>query len=134
MFVHELNTNMSYLSILICFPFSIYLSLLLFLACSSLSRGDPLLEVSADLINEVVRESASQLVHATVDEMVQGHMTVIRAGDWLEDFILEAITPMLPRVVGTFFFIIFFFTVKKVKLNTDMWFKNISTPPPMECH
>ena len=87
--------------------------------------------MSTDIINEVVRESASQLVHATVDEMVQGHMTVIRAGDWLEDFILEAITPMLPRVVGTFFY---FFTAKTVKLNTDVWFKNISTPSPMECH
>lgn len=76
--------------------------MLLFLACSSLSRGDPLLTVSTGIINEVISESASQLVHVTVDEMVQGHMTVIRAGDWLEDFILEAITPMLPRVVGTF--------------------------------
>ena len=60
--------------------------------------------MSTDIINEVVREFASQLVHDTVDKMVQGHITVIRAGDWLEDFILEAITPMLPRVVGSFFF------------------------------
>ena len=89
---------------LFVFLFPIYVLLLLFLTCSSLSRGDPLLKVSTDIVNEVVRESTSQLVHATVDEMVQGHMSVIRAGDWLEDFILEAITPMLPRVVCTIYF------------------------------
>jgi len=66
---------------------------------SSLSRGDPLLKVSADIVNEIVKESVSQIVRSTVDEMVQGHMAVIKTGDWLQDFILEAIRPMLPRVV-----------------------------------
>ena len=73
--------------------------------------------MSTDIIHEVVRESASQLVHATVDEMVQGHMTVIRAGDWLDDFILEAITPMLPRVVGTFFILLFLASQSNLKMT-----------------
>ena len=59
------------------------------------------MKVSADIVSEIVKESASQIVRSTVDEMVQGHMAVIKTGDWLEDFILEAIRPMLPRVVRT---------------------------------
>ena len=55
-----------------------------------------------NIVNEVVKESTTQLVHSAVDEMVIGHMTVIKSGDWLEDFILETIQPMLPRVVRRF--------------------------------
>ena len=61
-----------------------------------MSRGDPLLKVSANIVNEVVKESATQIVRSMVDEVVRGHMTVIKTGDWLEELILEAITPMLP--------------------------------------
>ena len=63
--------------------------------------------MSADIVNEVVKESATQIIHSIVDEMVGGHMTLIKTGDWLEDFILEVITPMLPRVVSTFAFSFF---------------------------
>ena len=70
---------------------------------SSLSRRDPAVRVSADIVNEVVKESATQIIQSVVDEMVRDHMTVIKTGDWLEDFILEAIGPMLPRVVGPSF-------------------------------
>ncbi|KAJ7333080.1 hypothetical protein OS493_018252 [Desmophyllum pertusum] len=66
---------------------------------SSLSRRDPLFTVCDDIVNEVVKESTAQLVRSAVDELVLGHMTVIKSGDWLEDFILETIQPMLPRVV-----------------------------------
>ena len=59
------------------------------------------MKVSADIVNEIVKESASQIVRSTVDEMVQDHMAVIKTGDWLEEFILDAIGPMLPRVVRT---------------------------------
>ena len=81
-----------------------FLTIYLFFACSSLSRGDPLLKVSADIVNEVVKESATQIIRSMVDEVVRGHMTVIKTSDWLEDLILEAITPMLPRLVRTHFF------------------------------
>ena len=57
--------------------------------------------MSADIVNEIVKESASQIVRSTIDEMEQDHMAVIKTGDWLEEFILEAIRPMLPRVVRT---------------------------------
>lgn len=70
---------------------------------SSLSRRDPAVRVSADIVNEVVKESATQIIQSIVDEMVRDHMTVIKTGDWLEDFILEVIGPMLPRVVGPSF-------------------------------
>ena len=70
---------------------------------SSLSRRDPAVRVSADIVNEVVKESATQIIQSVVDEVVRDHMTVIKTGDWLEDFILEAIGPMLPRVVGPSF-------------------------------
>lgn len=66
---------------------------------SSFSRRDPLVKVCGNIINEVVKESTAQLVRSAVDEMVVGHMAVVRSGDWLEDFILETIQPMLPRVV-----------------------------------
>ena len=69
---------------------------------SSLSRRDPLVKVCDNIINEVVKESAAQLVRSAVDEVVVGHMAVVRSGDWLEDFILETIQPMLPRVVREF--------------------------------
>ena len=49
--------------------------------------------MSADIVNEIVKESASQIVRSTVDEMVQDHMAVIKTGDWLEEFILKAIRP-----------------------------------------
>lgn len=55
-----------------------------------------------NIINEVVKESTAQLVRSSVDELVVGHMAVIKSGDWLEDFILETIQPMLPRVVREF--------------------------------
>ena len=64
---------------------------------SSLSRRDPVLRTSADIVNEVVKETYSLLL------MHRDHVTVIKSGDWLEDFILEPIGPMLPRVVGTSF-------------------------------
>ena len=54
--------------------------------------------MSADIVNEVVKESCSLLW------MHRDQVTVIKSGDWLEDFILEPIGPMLPRVVGTSFF------------------------------
>ena len=57
--------------------------------------------MSSDIVNEIVKESASQIVHSTVDEIVRGHMTAIKSDDWLEDLILEAVTPMLPRMVST---------------------------------
>lgn len=60
-----------------------------------------MLRVLSGIVNDVVKQSASQIVHSTIDEMVQSHMAVIKTGDWLEEFILEAIEPMLPRVVGT---------------------------------
>ena len=69
---------------------------------SSFSRRDPLYKVCDNIINEVVRESTTELVHSAVNDLVVGHMTVIKAGDWLEDFILETIQPMLPRVVRVF--------------------------------
>ena len=55
-----------------------------------------------NIINEVVKESTAQLVRSSVDELVVSHMAVIKSGDWLEDFILETIQPMLPRVVREF--------------------------------
>lgn len=55
-----------------------------------------------NIINEVIKESTAQLVRSSVDELVVGHMAVIKSGDWLEDFILETIQPMLPRVVRKF--------------------------------
>ena len=70
-----------------------------------MSRRDPLVKVCDNIINEVVKESTTQLVHSAVDEMVVGHMAVVRSGDWLEDFILETIQPMLPRVVRLRFLI-----------------------------
>ena len=73
-----------------------------FLLHSSLSRRDPLVKVCDNIINEVVKESTAQLVHSAVDEVVVGHMAVIKSRDWLEDFILETIQPMLPRVVREF--------------------------------
>ena len=73
-----------------------------FLLHRSWSRRDPLVKVCDNIINEVVKESTAQLVHSAVDEVVVGHMAVIKSGDWLEDFILETIQPMLPRVVGEY--------------------------------
>lgn len=66
----------------------------------SFGPGDPLLKVLSGIVNDVVKQSASQIVRSTIDEMVQSHMAVIKTGDWLEEFILEAIEPMLPRVVS----------------------------------
>ena len=59
--------------------------------------------MSADIVNEVVKESTTQIIQSVVDEMVRDHMTLIKSGDWLEDFILEPIAPMIPRVVGKSF-------------------------------
>ena len=67
-----------------------------------MSRRDPLVKVCGNIINEVVKESTTQLVRSAVDELVVGHMAVIKSTDWLEDFILETIQPMLPRVVREF--------------------------------
>jgi len=58
--------------------------------------------VCDNVINEVVKEFSAQLVRSSVDEVVVGHMAVIKSGDWLDDFILETIQPMLPRVVGEY--------------------------------
>ena len=69
----------------------------------SVQKRSCLRDVRADIVNEVVKESATKIIQSIVDEMVRDHMTVIKTGDWLEDFILEAIGPMLPRVVGPSF-------------------------------
>lgn len=63
------------------------------------SRQDPSVKVCDSIIGEVVQEFAGQLVRSLVEEMVLGHMAVIKAGNWLENFILETIEPMLPVVV-----------------------------------
>ena len=55
-----------------------------------------------NIINEVVKESTAQVVRSSLDEVVVSHMAVIKSGDWLEDFIVETIQPMLPRVVREF--------------------------------
>ena len=80
----------------------IHFVITVFFSCSSLSRRDPLVKVCDNIINEVVKESTVQLVRSAVDEVVVGHMAVIKSGDWLEDLILETIQPMLPRVVREF--------------------------------
>ena len=67
-----------------------------------MSRRDPLVKVCGNIIYEVVKESTTQLVRSAVDELVVGHMAAIKSTDWLEEFILETIQPMLPRVVREF--------------------------------
>ena len=69
---------------------------------STYSRQDPSVKVCDSIIGEVVQEFAGQLVRSLVEEMVLGHMAVIKAGNWLENFILETIEPMLPVVVRMF--------------------------------
>ena len=66
---------------------------------SAYSRRDPSVKVCDSIIGEVVQEFAGQVVRFVVEEKVVGHMAVIKAGDWLEDFILETIEPMIPVVV-----------------------------------
>lgn len=64
------------------------------------SRRDPSVKACDSIIGEVVQEFAGQVVRSVVEEKVVGHMAVIKAGDWLEDFILETIEPMIPVVVS----------------------------------
>ena len=66
---------------------------------SYLSRGDLLSSVSYEVINEVVKEFAGQLLRHTVDDKVHSHMTLIKADDWLVEFILEGVAPMVQSVV-----------------------------------
>ena len=66
---------------------------------SAYSRRDPSVKACDSIIGEVVQEFAGQVVRSVVEEKVVGHMVVIKAGDWLEDFILETIEPMIPVVV-----------------------------------
>lgn len=66
---------------------------------SDLSRGNPLSLVSYEIIDEVVKEFAGQVVRLTVDDIVHNHMTLIKADDWLNDFILEGVAPMVQTVV-----------------------------------
>ena len=67
---------------------------------SYLSR-DLLSSVSYEVINEVVKEFAGQLLRHTVDDKVHSHMTLIKADDWLDEFILEGVAPMVRSVVRT---------------------------------
>ena len=87
--------------------------------------------MSADIVNEVVKESATQIIQSVVDEMVRDHMTVIKTGDWLEDFILEAIGPMLPRVVGPSFLFsmneLIFLLILSIYLFICLFVKSIFT-------
>ena len=70
---------------------------------SYLSRGDPLSVVSYEIINEVVKEFAGQVVRHAVDDIIHNHMTLIKADDWLNEFILEGVVPMVQTVVRTCF-------------------------------
>ena len=63
-----------------------------------LSRGDLLSSVSFEIINEVVKEFAGQVVRHTVDDKVDSHMTLIKADDWIDEFILEGVAPMVQTV------------------------------------
>ena len=72
---------------------------------SYLSRGDPLSLVSYEIIDEVVKEFAYQVVRLTVDDIVHNHMTLMKADDWLNEFILEVVAPMIQTVVRTCFHI-----------------------------
>ena len=72
---------------------------------SYLSRGDPLSLVSYEIVNEVLKEFAGQVVPLTVNDIVHNHMTLIRADDWLNEFILEGVAPMIQTVVRTCFHI-----------------------------
>ena len=70
---------------------------------SAYCRRDPSVKACDSIIGEVVQEFAGQVVRSVVEEKVVGHMAVIKAGDWLEDFILETIEPMIPVVVRILF-------------------------------
>ena len=72
---------------------------------SYLSRGDSLSLVSYEIINEVLKEFAGQVVRLTVDDIVHNHMTLIKADDWLNEFILEGVAPTIQTVVRTCFHI-----------------------------
>ena len=65
---------------------------------SYLSRGDLLSSVSFEIINEVVKEFAGQIVRHTVHDKADSHMTLIKADDWLDEFILEGVAPMVQTV------------------------------------
>ena len=69
---------------------------------SSLSRRDPVLGMSA-LISLMRLSRSLRLKSYSLLWMDRDHMTVIKTGDWLEDFILEVIGPMFPRVVRSSF-------------------------------
>ena len=70
---------------------------------SYLSSGDPLSLVSYEIINEVVKEFAGQVIRHAVNDIVQNHMTFIKAEDWLDEFILGDVAPMVQTVVRTCF-------------------------------
>ena len=69
---------------------------------SYLSRGDSLSRVSYEIVNEVLKEFAGQFLRLTVNDIVHNHMTLIKADDWLNEFILEGVAPMVQTVVRTY--------------------------------
>ena len=52
-----------------------------------------------DIVNEVIKEAANYVVGSTIEEVVASHMTLNKTSDWLEDFILEMILPVVTVVV-----------------------------------
>ena len=72
---------------------------------SYLSRRDPLSLVSYEIINEVLKEFAGKVLRLAVDDIVHNHMTLIKADDWLNEFILEGVASMIQTVVRTCFHI-----------------------------
>ena len=64
--------------------------------------------MSYEIINEVVKEFAGNVVRYVVDDIVHNHMTVIKADDWLIDFTLEGVAPMVQTVVRTCFNILLY--------------------------
>ena len=67
---------------------------------SYLSTGDLLSFVSYEIINEVVKEFAGQVVRHTVDDKVHCHMTLIKTDDWLDEFIARNRGHFAPAFIG----------------------------------
>ena len=70
---------------------------------SYLSTGDLLSFVSYEIIDEVVKEFGGQVVRHTVDDKVHSHVTLIKADDWLDEFIWRGMAPLVQTVVRTSF-------------------------------